>query len=545
MGCSVREVTGVNGSPRASRVHPADKVAAQLIDVQLEAEILGSCLIRPHFLLDTDLAEGDFASDSHRLLWRAMLQLHADGEPLDTTRLRSYLLDRGLLEKIGGVEYLLQLTETVIPTSPLPTARLRRLSILRRTRRLAEMIAAHASDHEAVLRYSREIEKARVEYEALDRQPGEAPLHRFDAVWQTVGERGSLAKVPPPRRWLLQRTDDETNGMANPIGVLPLGKTGLFLAQGGAGKTIALIQLAIAIATGRKWLDYFLVPKPGRVLLALAEEDSDEVDRRLYELASAMRLTDAQKQLVEQNVVALGLSGEVTALVAQDGVQTVETDVLQFFRRRLGEGEWSLVVLDTLARFAGGDTEKDNAQATRFIQAAESLCKAPGNPTVLIAHHTNKNSRTEGAPTSAANSRGASGLTDGARWVANLDKIGDDGAKLTVTKSNYARPCPALMLVRDAVQGGCLCIEPPEAARQRAAQFREAQSAQNDLSGRVLEAVRAQPGISKNALRTRLGGRQEPISSAVDELVALGVLLEQPRNAYRIAPNEGGVPCDV
>jgi hypothetical protein len=536
----MREVTGVNGTPRTSRLHPADKVAAQLIDVQLEAEILGSCLIRPHLMLDADVAEHDFASEAHRTIWRAMLQLHADGEPLDTTRLRSHLLDRGQLEQVGGLDYLLALTNTVIPTAPLPTARLRRLTILRRTRRLAEQLALHAADHEAVLRYTREIEKARTEYEALGRKVGELETHRLDPLWKTVGERGSLAKTPPPRRWLLQRPDDETNGMANPIGVLPMGKTGLFIAQGGAGKTMALIQLAIAVATGRKWLDHFLVPRPGRVLLALAEEDGEELDRRLYELSSAMRLTDAQRREVEKNVVALGLSGEVTALVAQDGTQTLETDVLQYFRRRLEEGEWSLIVLDTLARFAGGDTEKDNAQATRFIQAAGSLCKAPGRPTVLIAHHTNKTSRVEGATTSAANARGASGLTDGARWVCNLETSGDEGAKLTVTKSNYALCGPAVMLTRDAAQGGCLRIESPDVARQRAQEH--AQKTHGAVHERILDELRAQPGLSKNRLRAVLGMRRDPVYEAVDELVVRGLVLEQPKNAYRVAPIQGGEP---
>jgi RecA-family ATPase len=359
-----------------------------------------------------------------------------------------------------------------------------------------------------------------------------------------VGERGSLQKQPAPRRWLLQRVDDETNGMANPLGVLPLGKTGLFVAQGGVGKTLALIQLGISVATGRRWLDHFLVPRTGRVLLALAEEDGEELDRRIYEVASALRLTDAQRRQVDDNVVALGLSGEVTSLVTQDGRETLETDVLQFFRRRLAEGEWSLIVLDTLTRFAGGDTEKDNAQATRFIQAAESLCKAPGAPTVLIAHHTNKVSRVEGATTSAGNSRGATALTDGARWVCNLESTGDEGAKLTVTKSNYAMCGPAVMLLRDQEHGGCLRLEPADVARRRTEEAQRDQERDRWTAARlrILEALEQHTGLTSGGeLAVVCGGRKKDVLAVLRDLVEGGEV-SKVGGVYRVVKGAADVP---
>ena len=58
------------------------------------------------------------------------------------------------------------------------------------------------------------------------------------------------------------------------------------------GAWIALA--AMALLTGRKWLDYFMVEKPGRVLIILGEEKLAQAHRRFYELAQSMRLTDAQ-----------------------------------------------------------------------------------------------------------------------------------------------------------------------------------------------------------------------------------------------------------
>jgi hypothetical protein len=363
------------------------------------------------------------------------------------------------------------------------------------------------------------------------------PPHRFDPLWLTVGKRGSLNTKPPPRQWLLQRPDEETNQAGNPIGVLPLGKTGLLIAQGGSGKTIALVQLAISVATGRRWLDHYFTPRPGRVLLALAEEDGEEVDRRIYDIAEAMRLTDAQREQVAQNVVALGLAGQVSALVAQNGHETVETDVLLYFRRRLNEGAWALVVLDTLSRFAGGDTEKDSGAATRFMEAAESLSLTPGRPTVLIAHHTNKISRVEGATTSASNARGSSALTDSARWVANLDSAGEGTVKFTITKSNYAPESPPVTLQRSQEHGGCLSALSRDAVVQQADKQLERVE---KLIPDVLDLLTKRPGLSKGEIRDRLLTKRSDAYAVVDHMKRSGLLIEKPKNSYSIAPSAGG-----
>jgi hypothetical protein len=529
---------GANGASRRAR--PEED--GRLFDLHLEGQVLGACVLAPHLIDATELTTSDFYSVSNGVIWSALVYLKAEGELVDPNTLQARLVDTGQFQRVGGLDYLMGLTDQVIPVKFL-LDRLHRLGVQRRMQDAAAKLAARAGRaspaelepyFDALLKYRTE----------LDELIGGAKkiTHRFDALWQTVAERGSLDKMPAPRRWLLCRPDDDTNQMGNPIGVLPLGKTGLLVAQGGSGKTIALIQLAISVATGRKWLDYFFVPKPGRVLLALAEEDGEELDRRIYDLSGSMRLTDPQREMVGRNVIALGLSGEVTSLVTQDGRETIETDVLTYFRRRLCEGEWSLVVLDTLTRFAGGDTEKDAAQATRFIQAAESLCKVPGRPAVLIAHHTNKISRAEGAATSAANARGSSALTDGARWVANLEGVSDESVKLTITKSNYAMGCPVVMLARDAQNGGCLSVESPEVARLRAEQTRAGHDHDRweAMRLRILAALeQPEPLRSRGEVAIRVGGRRAEALAVLRDLIEAGAV-SHVEGVYRVVGREGG-----
>jgi hypothetical protein len=283
-----------------------------------------------------------------------------------------------------------------------------------------------------------------------------------------------LGEKPPDRTWLLRRPADDKGDTS--AGFLPLGKVGMVVAKGGAGKTMALVQLALAVATGRDWLDYS-TPTTGRVLLALGEEDETELRRRVHYAFDAMwpeptgspdnvkRLTrerEAAREAIRRRVVALPLAGLPVAFVRTDPRlrEVSQTEALEYLRKRLADdsGEpWRLIVLDPLSRFAGVETETDNAAATRFVQAIESLTEAPGNPTVLVAHHTTKTSRKGEDPAlDATAARGASALTDGVRWVLSMlpekpdvPGIPSPFVHLELVKSNYSPPAPRVTVVRE------------------------------------------------------------------------------------------------
>jgi hypothetical protein len=312
-----------------------------------------------------------------------------------------------------------------------------------------------------------------------------SPRPVLEAKWKTLQQLAGddwqtwFTTAPPRRQWLLERCrDGYNNDGERSEGVLPLGQVGMLAAAGGVGKTTALVQLALAVATGREWLDAFSTPNPGHVLLALGEEDEKEVRRRVFNAAKVMRLTHQQSEQAAQRIVLLPLAGTPVALTEGGSNGSVqETSVLAELRAHLQQSgcEWRLIILDPLSRFAGNDTEKDNSAATRFVQAVETLVRAPGGPTVMLAHHTTKASRGVDATSDANAARGASGLTDGVRWVANLDpvKSGDDCVELRVTKSNYSRRGGPLTLVRE--DGGALRAERrDEYERRRQAQSTEA-----------------------------------------------------------------------
>lgn len=289
-----------------------------------------------------------------------------------------------------------------------------------------------------------------------------------------------LTTPPAPRDWLLMRPDDTAREGA--AGVFPAGKVGMLAAAGGAGKTAALVRLALAVATGRPWFDGgWFPPTRGRVLLALGEEDADEIKRRVYNTALQMNLDAAQRANAIANITALPLAGIPLPFVQQgQNGNAVETEGLDAIRdileKHAGDG-WRLLIFDPLSRFASSDAEKDNAQATRLIQAFECLTSVKGGPGVLVAHHTSQQSRKDGdASTSAA--RGVTALTDGVRWVASLttrseappDKKPEGWqakwhrTELALTKTNYGPPAKPLYLVND---GGVLRAEKAAEAEER------------------------------------------------------------------------------
>jgi hypothetical protein len=328
---------------------------------------------------------------------------------------------------------------------------------------------------------------------------------------RTVGDAGWLDanNEAPPLRALLNVLDDD--GKEWPF--MPLGTVAMMVAPGGTGKTQALVQLAIAVASGTRWLEKYTVTKPGAVLLALGEEDSDEMHRRIRSAVRAAGWNDTA-DLTALNLHTIALRGVPAGMVDKDGLDTLFAKQFHSGLDAMGV-EWSLIILDPGSRFMGPEAEKDNAQATRFIECLERLTQLPGRPTVLLAHHTTKTALAGNTDQGAA--RGSSALTDGARWQVNLDRwvemgpngamVGDnDRCKLSVVKANNVARFQTLNLRRVKDKGGYLVPaddqERPVTARPRGS------------SGGASKAAKAQDKIGG------LAGKARSLRDAAGEAAA-------------------------
>lgn len=256
-----------------------------------------------------------------------------------------------------------------------------------------------------------------------------------------------LRTSPPIRRWLLS-------------GMLPLGIVGMIVAPGGTGKSQFVLQMGVTVATGIPLCDVWQGGERGTALLLLAEDEIDEVHRRLDRIITELSpsypaiAVNLSKGLLIKSLTA---SSNLMTRARRRGDVEATDYVDRLLLTVAGIPDLRLIVIDPASRFRGGD-ENAADDTTRFIEQLERLRHATG-ATVLVCHHANKASMnpTTGTRGQAA-TRGSSAMTDGVRWQLNLAppakeaKAGLDTNKqylsAELTKSNYGPPIDAEILIR-------------------------------------------------------------------------------------------------
>ncbi len=119
-------------------------------DLEAEKALLGAMLISKEHREDAidRLQEEDFYLNSNQYVFISMKELRRQGKPCDVRTVTSYLSDHDMLDKMGGVEYLLLLSESVTTPSHAPyyIERIQNKSMLRRIIRETSIITGEAYD---------------------------------------------------------------------------------------------------------------------------------------------------------------------------------------------------------------------------------------------------------------------------------------------------------------------------------------------------------------------------------------------------------------
>lgn len=84
-------------------------------NIEAERSVLGGILIDPQALLKVFeiIAPDDFYQESHKIIYRAIIELFENNEPYDLIKLHDHLLKKGIIQNVGGVAYLAELSEAV------------------------------------------------------------------------------------------------------------------------------------------------------------------------------------------------------------------------------------------------------------------------------------------------------------------------------------------------------------------------------------------------------------------------------------------------
>jgi hypothetical protein len=187
----------------------------------------------------------------------------------------------------------------------------------------------------------------------------------------------------PPREW---HVDD----------VLPAYQVGLLYGDGGTGKSLLAAQLATSTVLGRRWLGIDV--RQGGVLFLTAEDDRDEVHRRLADIARAEGFS-----LGNLNGFAVASLADVDAAMAVPASKTnvvTPTKLYQSVERHIQESRPTLVILDTLADIFGGE-ENHRIQARQFIALLRRLT-IQYRVTILVLAHPSLTGMNSGTGTSGS-----------------------------------------------------------------------------------------------------------------------------------------------
>ncbi|PGT35647.1 replicative DNA helicase [Bacillus anthracis] len=88
-----------------------------LYSIQAEQGLLGGLILDPDKIKDINLQPEQMYRPQHVHIFRTMLEIDNTNEPVDFVTMTARLAEKGLIEDVGGIGYLAQLSETTPSTS--------------------------------------------------------------------------------------------------------------------------------------------------------------------------------------------------------------------------------------------------------------------------------------------------------------------------------------------------------------------------------------------------------------------------------------------
>lgn len=256
-----RETRGDSSDPSYAAIHAPSAEAGAL-----------ACVLTAHsrqeaaFLLD-QLEESLFHDHRHTTVFRSLLALQEDGDPLDPVALFQRAKDAGHIEDAGGMEYVLALPDATPSPANFPTY----LSTLRDRAARRAMLA---------------------ECEAL----------RKRALDFSVPVRVERKTAPIPWPELNATVDRSANLLGDRF--LERGQGLVLFGPAGSGKSVAGLQAQVFWAAGLPGL-HIPPSRPLRIVVLQTEDSIDDVRETLAGIRTDPALTPDRWAMVEQNLAIL------------------------------------------------------------------------------------------------------------------------------------------------------------------------------------------------------------------------------------------------
>lgn len=289
--------------------------------------------------------------------------------------------------------------------------------------------------------------------------PDVMPFETFDASkWEGVAIK--------PRRWIA-------------FNRIPQGEPGIMSGDGGTGKTKLALQLAVALAAGKRDWVGSVVDAEGPVIVYSAEEKLEEMHRRTHDVIdyhglSFRKLNGGLHFICDEKDAVLG------AVDRRNIVQP--TMSLLRLERTVAAIRPALVIVENAADVYAG-SEIDRANVTRFMRVLLGSLTAACGSTIMLIQHPSVSGLNDGTGRS-----GSTAWNNSGRWRNNFTKITADGEQqrqLEIVKNNYG---PDGEKIRLRWHRGVFIPDAPGSSLERTAAQRDV----DELFLRLLEQRSAQ-----------------------------------------------------
>jgi replicative DNA helicase len=348
-------------------------------DLDAERSVLSALLLDARSFVDVaeEVRADDFYHPAHQTVFKAMVSLHEERQPVDLVTLSDYLSTRKLLDSVGGPVFLAEVADfEATAAHVVHHARIvRDKAVKRRLMQVATGIVESVFEGEGSsgelldAAESRIFEISRSQSRSSFRSLHDEMEPTFDYVEAIMSRAGSLTGIPTGYADL----DEMTGGLQN-------GELVILAARPSMGKTALALNIARnAAMEHRKKVAFFSLEMTTRALVLRLLSSEARVDFSIFRskyvpTRDYKRLTDAGTRLSHADIW-IDDSGSLTIL-----------EIKAKCRRLNADKGLDLVMLDYL-QLAHADSrrERKDLEIAEISQGLKALAKELSIPVVALS----------------------------------------------------------------------------------------------------------------------------------------------------------------